>query len=439
MKKLIFIVLTIIFSIPALSQDINFDDYFVDKTMRIDYFQTGNAEEEIYSIDQIYQYDTWGGNPKKLIDEMNSGMYYLHIYDLGSNKLIYSRGFQTIFGEYRTTGPAKNGAHKTYHETVLFPYPKASVLMVINGRDEHNMLIPLFSYKIDPKDVNIIKETSSTEDKVIEVFTNGNPHDMVDIVFIAEGYTSDKLDKFTNDVQHFTAVMFNTEPFKSYKNKFNVSGIFRPSLENRVDEPTKGLFSNTVVDASYNALNLPRYLLIDDNKSLRDIASGQPYDYVIILSNTDRYGGGGIYNNYTIFTADDERSEGILMHEFGHGFANLADEYFGSTVSYNEFFPPGREPHEPNITRLLDPDNPKWKHIMDPDIPVPAYWGQDGNDSIRKHYQNLYQGKVGVFEGAGYSPKGIYRSEVKIGFFSDGAYNRVSTEAIKQMIEHLSN
>jgi len=439
MKDLVFISLILFLSNPAISQDINFDDYFMDKTMRVDYFQTGNAEEEIYAIDQIYQYNTWAGNPKKLIDNMNSGMYYLHIYDLGSNRLIYSRGFQTIFGEYRTTVPAKEGVYKTYHETLQIPFPKASVLLIINSRGENNMLYPIFSIKIDPNNVNIIKENRDPNDKVFEVFYNGPPHDKIDFVFIAEGYTTDQYEKFMKDVQHFSGVMFDTEPFKTHKDKFNVSGIFRSSVDNRVDEPTKGLFSNTVLDASYNALNLPRYLLIDDNKSLRDIAAAKPYDYVIILSNTSRYGGGGIYNNYTIFTADDDRSEGILMHEFGHGFANLADEYFGSTVSYNEFFPPGREPHEPNITRLLDPENVKWKHLIDPDMPIPAYWGQDDNDSIKNNYQELYKGKVGVFEGAGYSPEGIYRSEVKIGFFREGTYNKVSAEAIIKMIEHLSN
>ena len=241
-----------------------------------------------------------------------------------------------------------------------------------------------------------------------------------------------------------------------------------------------------MVSASYNALGLARYLLMDDNRTLRDIAAAVPYDYVIVLVNTERYGGGGVYNDYTIFTADDERSENILMHEFGHGFANLADEYFGN-VAYEAFFPPGVEPHTPNITALLDPNRVKWGHLLSPDMPIPTPWGQDEMDllrariretesshktlmarleedsgdpndidhvqkehekqidalreeidQIRDKYVARYEGKVGVFEGAGYTPKGLYRSEVRIGLYRDGSYGPVSEEAIGDVIAHLT-
>lgn len=486
------VVIIALFFAPAVlfaQQEVNFDDYFIDKTMRIDFFQTGDADEEIITIDQIYQQGAWAGNPKKLIDNLNQGLYYIKVYDIASNKLIYSRGFNCIFGEYKTTIPAKNGVKKTYHESALIPYPKMPILFVIEARDRKNILHPLFIERIDPSDVNIIKQNHNKDDKVYESLKNGDPHDKVDFVFVAEGYTAEQWDKFKKDVKRFTGVLFTIEPYKSNKEKFNVSGVFRPSAESGVDQPTRGIFKNTVVSASYNALNLPRYLLVDDNKALRDIASAVPYDAVIVMTNTDRYGGGGIYNNYCIFTSDDKRSEDIFMHEFGHAFANLADEYYGGAVAYDEFYPAGVEPLEANITALLDPNNVKWKHLLSPGIEIPTKWGKQEYETLQaerqkyrremrakiaeltrqgasenkiKQIQEKYEekvaevdekikqvhskyshldGKIGVFEGAGYKSKGLYRSEVRVGMFSGKVlgYGKVSEEAILRIIDHLSN
>jgi hypothetical protein len=469
--------------------DIRFDDYFLDATLRVDYFQTGDSAELLFSIDQIYKQDDWAGNPEKLIDYFNSGMYYLKVYSISTNKLIYSRGFATIFGEYRTTDPARQGIKKTFHQTLLLPFPKSSILFVIEGRDpsQQNLLCPIFSTKIDPKDVNIIHHTPSPNNKVFTLLENGHTHNKVDFLFVAEGYTEGEAEKFKKDIARLTEVLFNTEPFKSQKQRFNVRGVFRPSFESGVDQPHKGIFRNTAVSASFNALDLPRYLLLDDNRALRDIASCAPYDSVIVIANSERYGGGGIYNDYTMTTVDHERSEEVFRHELGHGFGNLADEYFTSTVSYNEFYPPGIEPHEPNITALLDPENIKWKHLLTPGIKIPTPWGQDELenlrkeretvvselqkkfellkqtqpdskkikslknkieeiqksfqyriDQVRKKYHSLYQGKIGVFEGAGYSPKGLYRSEVHVGMFYNGEYGKVSEEALLKQILHLS-
>jgi hypothetical protein len=463
-----------------------FDRYFLDKTMRIDFYQTGNAEECFFSIDQVYEYEGWAGHPAKLIDDMNSGMYYLHVVDPASNTLIYSRGFATLFGEYSTTAPAMDGLMRSFHQTALIPYPKFPVLLVILGRDQDNLLVPLFRYRIDPKDINIIREAKVTSDRVIPLQQKGHPHNKVDIVFIAEGYRLAELDKFKTDCERFTGVLFGIEPFRTEQDKFNVTAVFRASDESGADEPDKGIFRNTVVSAAYNALDLDRYLLIDDTKTLNDIASAVPHEVIIVIANINRYGGGGIFNDYTIFTADDSRSAGIFIHEFGHGFANLADEYYSSTVSYNEFFPAGREPHEPNITRLPDPDNVKWKHLLTPGIEVPTYWGQNETDSlnqlindlkeqkarlllqqnesqpggslneqisvidkrssdltvekqrIQKYYADKYKNAVGVFEGAGYSARGIYRSGITIGFNDEKAFNPVSSEAILKVIRHLS-
>jgi len=491
-KKRIFpavLILAFLHSLLFSQGSVRFEDYFIDATMRVDYFQTGDAEELSFSIDQVYHRDVWAGNPENLIDDMNSGMYYIKVYSLADNRLIYSRGFATIFGEYRTTDPAGKGIKKTFQQTLLLPYPKDAVLLVIEGRDKnhHHILCPIFSTKIEPEDVNIIQYKPDPRDNVFTILENGHPHDNVDLVFIAEGYTAEKKDKFLEDVNRMTGVLFNSEPFKTHKQRFNVRCVLRPSADSGVDQPTKGIFKNSAVSAAFNALDLPRYLLIDDNKSLRDIAFSVPYDAVIVIADCERYGGGGIYNDYTMTTVDNERSEDVFMHEFGHAFGNLADEYFTSTVSYNEFYPPGIEPHEPNITALLDPESIKWAHLLTPGIEIPTPWGQDEMENLRiernakiadlkkqievlkkeqadseeikileakmketwefysnqikkigKKYLDLYKGKIGVFEGAGYSPKGLYRSEVHVGMFYQGEYGKVSEEAVLKQIMHLS-
>ncbi|MFP4619909.1 MAG: M64 family metallopeptidase [Bacteroidales bacterium] len=482
-KSLILLILfPLAFSVKA---EPAFDKYFTGNTMRVDFFMTGDSEELTISPDQIYREGRWPGNPDRLIDRLNNGNYYIKIYSLIDNKLIFSKGFNCIFGEYQTTSPAKEGEKRTFIETVRFPYPESPFTLVIEKRNRKNILEPVFSRTIDPDNENIIREEPDPRDQVYNVLKNGDPRKKVDLVFIAEGYTAKEWGKFKKDADHFTEVLFRAEPFKSHEHLFNVYGAFRPSVESGVDHPTRQIFRNTSLDASFNALNLPRYLLVGDRIAMRDVASVVPYDAIIVMANTERYGGGGIYNNYTIFTADDGRSETTFMHELGHGFGGLADEYFSSTVSYEDYYPEGVEPTESNITALLDTNQIKWEEHLSPDIPVPTPWGQDKimklrdqqeankeemkekieklinegaseddkngireqysemNDSldreveqIRDKYRRKYEGKIGVFEGAGYQAKGLYRSEIGVHMFDseDFTYGPVSEAAIMKVI-----
>jgi hypothetical protein len=471
---------------PAWAQSVEFDRFFHDKTLRIDFFQTGAAKDTTISLDRMYEQGKWAGNPTGLIDSLNSGMCYVRVMDIKSDQCIYTRGFATLFGEYQTTGPARQGIPQTYHQSVLIPCPKRPFRLIIQGRDPNNALVPLFTMRIDPADVNIIRQKPDPRTRIKALKQNGPAHDKVDLVFVAEGYTAGQWEKFQTDAARFTEHIFGVEPFKTWHSRFNVSAVFRASAEEGADEPTKGSFKNTILSASYNALGTPRYLLMNDNRMMRDTAGVVPYDYLIVLVNTARYGGGGIYNDYMIFTADNRRSAATLMHEFGHSFANLADEYFGG-VAYESFFPPGVEPHTPNITALLDPSQVKWQHLLSPGIPIPTPWGQEEMaaveakigaakiaheariaelrqaqasqtqieacqrqhddelkarrkeiNQIRERYIEQYKGKVGVFEGAGYTPKGLYRSEVQIGMYRDQRYGPVSEEAIRHVIEFLS-
>jgi hypothetical protein len=464
---------------------VDFNAHFIDKTMRIDYFHIGDAKTEWVTIDQVYQHGIWAGSITNLIDTFNNGRYYIKVYDLATNRMIFSKGFDSYFGEYKTTSMALKGIKRTYHESALIPYPKNKIQFTLEVRDRENILHQIFSTIIDPEDVGIIKEPLQKGVKVFEFVKSGDPHNKVDIAFIAEGYTTEEEQKFQSNMEKMIEVFFNQEPYKSRKDKFNFYGVFKPSDQSGCDEPTHGIFKNTAVNASFNSLGSPRYLLTEDNKALRDIAAHTPYDALLIAVNQKRYGGGGIYNLFCVFTTDNQWVEYLFLHEFGHSFTGLADEYYTSSVAYNEFYPRGVEPVEPNITALLDPDNLKWKHLCTPGIEVPTPWEKEEFDKRDNEYQKIrqqinekiakmkregapeedinkeeeeserlslqnaqkvdeylknskYAGKVGAFEGAGYSAQGLYRPMLDCIMFTKGTkpFCKVCEHAIIRVIEH---
>lgn len=430
MKKTFFPIILIALFLPVTlfaESTLKFDDYFADKTMRVDFFMAGDANEQTITLDGVYQQGRWSGNPRKTIDDLNLGGYYVKVYDVATNRLIFSRGFNCVFFEYRTTGPAKEGLKRKFHESALIPYPLRPTLFVIESRDKLNLLHPVFIRKIDPDDVTVIQCEPDPNDLVFDIMINGDCHDKVDFLFLAEGYTVEEVEKFRSDAERFTEILFEMEPYKSHKSKFNVRAVMRPSAESGVDEPDRNVSRNTVMDASANALDTPRYMLINNNKAMQDIAAATPYDAILIAANISRYTNGGIYNRYCIFAVDNNRAAGICPHEFGHSFAGLADEYFGRDDTLSEFYPRGVEPLEPNITALLNPDSPKWKHLIKSGTPVPTE--PDPNDPD----------KIGVFEGAGYTAKGLYRSTDRCIMRSGREFCEVCREGIVRVINHLSN
>jgi hypothetical protein len=487
MKHLVLISLFIsLVSMLIKAQTLTFDNYFIDKTMRIDYFHTGDSKSEIITLDKIYQYGTWGGSLKNLIDNFNNGKYYLKIYDAASKTLIYSKGFDSYFGEYKTSDDGLNGIKKTYHESAIIPYPKQKIIFAVEIRGKDNLLSEIYRTELNPEDLLIIKDSINDKNvKVIESLKSGDPHIKVDVAILAEGYTAGEEKKFRNDLARFTKVFFNQEPYKSHKDKFNVYGIFKASEESGVDEPDHNSFKKTILNATFYSLGSERYLLTEDNKTMRDLAANVPYDAIYIMVNHKRYGGGGIYNLYCTFTADNQWHEYLFLHEFGHSFAGLADEYYTSDVSYNDFYPKGVEPVEPNITALLDKTNVKWKKYLTHGIEIPTPWEKEVFDStdlawqkIRReqnnkiaelkrnkapepdvkklqdeydakdrehqkwidHYfqKSKFRNMVGTFEGAGYASKGIYRPMLDCIMFSKGKkpFCKVCEEAIKKVIDY---
>ncbi len=391
-----------------------------------------------------------------------------------------------MLGEYRTTAPALAGTKRVFRRSVRCPYPKNRVMAVIEARDKQNLPREIFRTAVDPADYHIIRESARSEDASFEVLKNGDPHQKVDIAFLAEGYTGNDLAKFKADVGRFSGLLFAVEPFKAAKADFNIYGVFRPSADSGMDEPRQGVFKKTALNASFNAFDLDRYMLCEEGHRLREMAAQVPCDAIVILVNSKRYGGGGIYNDYCITTVDNERSPGVFIHEFGHAFGGLADEYYASEVSYNDFYPKGVEPLEPNITALLDPGRVKWADLLSPGISVPTDWGKDriealqaerqalrqemrkaldtakqkglkdpeikkiqakfeketkqnsaALEAVRKQYAGL-EDKVGVFEGAGYSAKGLYRPQIYCLMISSpkNEFCRVCQQALGRMIDY---
>jgi hypothetical protein len=418
------VILFLLFISVAYSQ-FNFDDYFEDKTLRLDYFHTGDSENDFYSIDELIEEPFWGGSKVNLIDKFHYGKYRFEVYDEETDELIYSRGFSTLFGEWQTTEEAKQTS-KSFSETVIFPYPKRPVLIKFYNHNRKNELIEKFEYRVDPKNY-FIKTERVEEYSNFEVLNSGESSSKIDIVIIPEGYTKKEMGLFEEDCKKFTRYLFNSSPFKENKDKFNIWGIEAPSAESGTDIPAQDLWRKTLVNSTFYTFDLERYLMTYDNKTLRNIASNAPYDQIYILVNSDKYGGGSIYNHYSVCVNDNEYSEFVFVHEFGHGFASLADEYYTSDVAYQDYYSLDVEPLDPNLTTLVDFES-KWKDMLEDGTPIPTPDTEEFEDII------------GAFEGGGYMEKGIYRPRHDCTMKSIVVDNfcPVCKKAIQQMINFYS-
>ncbi|MCF8239997.1 MAG: IgA Peptidase M64 [Melioribacteraceae bacterium] len=416
-----FIVLLLLATSVSVSQ-VNFDDYFLNKSLRVDFYHTGDAQIEIISFDEMIEEPYWGGSHVNLIDDFKYGNYFLEVYDFESNRLIYSRGFSTLFQEWQTTAQSKK-LDMSFSGSVSFPFPKNKIVMKLFRRDRKNNFNEIFDLEISPDDY-FIKNDNRKQFENFKIHFSGDSKEKLDIVFIPDGYTKEEMDKFRNDCKRFSDYLFNYEPFKSSPAMINTWGIAAPSDESGTDIPGEDIWVNTLLNSSFYTFDSERYLMTTDYKSVKDLAANAPYDQIIILVNTDKYGGGGIYNFYLTTAADHPVSEKIFIHEFGHSFAGLADEYYTSDVSYEDFYPLDVEPWEPNITTMVDFES-KWKNIINSETPIPT----PNEDSFKD--------VIGAFEGAGYMAKGIYRSSLSsiMITLSAESFNEVSKDVLGKLIK----
>lgn len=459
---------------PQLTYSQSFEYFFVDKTLRVDYYHTGTKGAETVSLDKVYEEGPWPGSRINLLDTLNLGEYLMRVYDAATSSLVYSRGYSTMFNEWQSTEEALGGIYRTFHETARLPYPKRKVQVTISRRDKKMIFHEIFSTVIDPNSpTEVNHEMKAQPYKVVSLMKNGPPSEKVDILILGDGYRKEDMEKFRKDAKHLNDVMFSTSPFKEHKKDFNVWMIEAASQDSGIDKPDKNIWKTTTLGTMYNTFGTARYVLTEENRALRDIAAAAPYDFINILLNDNRYGGGGIYNLYTTcYTITDApgkewQMDYVYVHEFGHSFGGLGDEYYGSQVSYVDFYQKGIEPWEPNVTALTDKGNLKWKNFVEPATPIPTLWEKAQYDSLERergkldrlasdYYQKrepLYQaerqilkttkyaGKVGAFEGAGYVSQGLYRPSTDCRMFSLSLvdFDSVCRSAIEKVIDFYSH
>jgi hypothetical protein len=446
-----------------------FDLLFENRTMRVDYYHTGDATHEFVSLDRVLFDGEWAGSRTKLIDDTNLGKYFFEVREPDTEELLYSRGFSSIYGEWETTGEAKEQM-RTFHESLRFPWPKEAVWVVLKKRGEDDAFDEIWRTKVEPSSRAVNPAALVPIGDVWTLFENGPPSEKVDLVVLGEGYTAEEMDKFHADARRLVDKLFDTEPFKSRKSDFNVRAIDMPAAESGVSRPHGGKYRRNPVSTQYSIFDSERYVLTYDNARLRDVLSAAPYEFVEILVNEAQYGGGGIYNFQATSAVDSEFSDYIFVHEFGHHFASLADEYYTSPVAYESTGAQLQEPWEPNVTALRDPENLKWGDLLEPGTPLPTPWGkaeyeehargilerrvhlietqapEAAFDSLFTEQRGIetellgsmeYSGKVGAFEGASYEPVGLYRSEIDCIMFTrdEVGFCRVCSRAIERIID----
>lgn len=422
MRTSIYTIILLAWSCGLSAQDIRFDDFFYNKSMRLDYIHSGTDTTDSYALVDVIEEPYFGGSKTNLVSPFDYGNYRFTLTDEKSGKLIWAQGYSTLFSEWQTTAEARK-VTKAFPENVVFPFPRKNVVARFYNRNKQQQWIEKFSYTIDPSSYFIKKERRL----VFPYFTikqSGEPATSLDIVFIPEGYTATEMDKFKADCQRLTGYMMKNKPYDRYQDRINVYGIEAPSPETGTDIPGKQVWKRTLMNSSFYTFDIERYLTTTDMTSVRDLAANAPYDAICVVVNSPVYGGGGIYNFYALGTSDNSNADYVFVHEFGHSFGGLGDEYYDSSVAYEDFYDLNYEPWEPNLTTLVNFDT-KWKSMVEPGTPIPT--PVDLKDKV----------KVGAFEGGGYVNKGVYRPSYDCSMKSISYDNfcPVCREALGRMIE----
>ena len=441
------------------------------RTLRVDYFHTGTQQpgraHEAYSLDRVVLEPLpFPGHPDRALDASGLGKYMFEVRDLATHRLVYSRGFASIYGEWETTDEAK-AQFRTFHESLRFPAPTAPVQVIVKRRAPDLSWHEAWTAVVDPKGMFVDPSAPEPAGALLEVQKSGAPQDKVDILILGDGYTQAERAAFERDARRLADTMFSFSPFKERRQDFNVWGLAPPTAESGVSRPSTGQHRRSRVGATYDAFGSERYVLTFDNRTLRDVASQAPYEFLVILVNNDTYGGGGIHNLYSTVAARSAWSPYLFIHEFGHHFAGLADEYYTSDVAYGS--PPDRpEPWERNAT--ADGANPKWKALVSPGVPLPTPWRkkefEDHSHATQKKRRAIraanrpeaemdalfreqqkwetkqlgsekHAGKVGAFEGALYEAQGYFRPQADCVMFTrdEVPFCRVCQLALDEVID----
>ncbi len=434
-------------------------------TLRLDYFHTASADEEHFALDGVVQEGPWAGNPARPLDDLNLGKYLFEVIERATNRTLYSRGFASICGEWESTGEARRG-YRTFHESLRFPEPAGPVQVVVKKRGPDGLFREVWSSAVDPADPALDRAGPPPADGVWAVLESGPPSTKVDLLLLGDGYTAEEREKWHRDARRMADLLFATSPFEERRDDFNVWAIDTPSRRTGVARPSDGVHRRSALRVTYDAFGSERYVLAFDNRRLREVAAAAPYDAMILVANGRKYGGGGIFNLYATVASDNAFTPYVVVHEFGHSFAGLADEYYTSDVAY-ESATERPEPWERNATASAT--DPKWRDLLTPGVPLPTPWEKEAFEEAQKEIQArrreiraegrpeeemealfheeqervdelLARGEhaeaVGAFEGAMYEARGYYRPQANCMMFTrTDAFCAVCRHALEQVID----
>ena len=375
----------------------SFEEFFADKTLRADYLFTGNKKNQSVVLDELKSMEGWAGRRSNLDKLPLSGNGQLTMVDKATGVVIYRTSFSSLFQEWLGENEAET-LSKGYENTFLMPFPKKETLVTVELFNARHEVSASFTHTVRPDDILIKKigQNNVTEHKYL--LKSGSPENCIDVVIMAEGYSRGDMQTFYSDAQKACDAIFSHSPFKENKNHFNVVAVASESADSGVSIPRENVWKSTAVSSHFDTFYSDRYLTSSSVNDIHDLLAGIPYEHIIILVNTDTYGGGGIYNSFTLTTAHHSKFEPVVVHEFGHSFGGLADEY-AYTDAPSPLYPYDVEPWEQNITTLVDFES-KWSDMLPKDIVVPTKITSDNYSSTEA---------LGVYQGAGYSMKGIYR------------------------------
>ncbi len=393
MKRIITICLLAVLAVTAKAQE--FNQFFVNKTLRVDYIFTGDAVKQSVCVDELSQFPTWAGRRHQLSGLPQKGNGQIYMKDLSTGQVIYATSFSSLFQEWLSTDEAQTTA-KGFENTFLLPFPKQPVEVEITLTNLSQQPIATLKHTVRPDDILIRQRGMDHVTPHKYVLKSGNEADCIDVAILAEGYTENEMEQFYKDAEATCESIFSYEPFTSTRNRFNIVAVASPSVDSGVSIPNRNVWKQTAFQSHYDTFYSQRYLTSSRVKSIHNALAGIPYEHIIIIVNTPEYGGGGIYNAYTLTSAHHPTFRPVVAHEFGHSFAGLGDEYFYDNDVMTDSYPLDVEPWEPNITTRIDFAS-KWQDMLPAGTPIPT------PPAMAKQYP------VGVYEGGGYSSKGIYR------------------------------
>ena len=405
----------------ARAQD--FDTYFDDRTLRIDYSFAGNARSQSIYVSELLQSPGWAGRRHHLDELPLDGNGDITMRDKQTGTVIYRTSFSTLFQEWQGQEEATR-TDRAFENTFLLPFPKTPAEVTIELRDYHHRTTASLTHTVDPTDI-LIRHLPKSEAPVRELHRGGTSRECIDVAIVAEGYTADEMETFYRDAQTACRAILAHAPFDRLAGRFNFIAVGAPSEDSGVSVPREGMWRRTAVGSNFDTFYSDRYLTTGHVRRLNDLLAGLPYEHIIVLANTQTYGGGGIYNFYTLTAAHHAQFAPVVVHEFGHSFGGLADEYFYDD-QYTPMYPSDTEPWEPNLTTLKDFSS-KWADMLPEGTPVPT---PPVTDPARVYTQ------VGVYEGGGYSSKGVYRpaTECRMKINEAPAFCPVCQRALERLI-----